>query len=74
MQLKEFIEKFIGINSQIRLWYKSGSFHEMVIHDKIWMEWELIKTDFAWSEVEYVTDILVRGPYTEAINIVIKRK
>jgi len=74
MQLQEFIEKSIGKNTLIRLWYKVQGGHEMVIPEKVWMEWELIKTDFAWNEVMYVTDILVRGHYSEAINIVIKRK
>ena len=77
MILKEFIENFVCKNSLIRLWYITKGVHEMVI-DGVSMEWEIIKGEgifkkFINNNVIGVTDILVSGHYTEAINIVIEK-
>ena len=76
MILKEFIENFVCKNSLIRLWYPVKGGHEMVIDD-VSMEWETSKGEgiyrkFINNNVIGVTDILVSGNYTEAINIVIE--
>jgi hypothetical protein len=77
MILKEFIENFVCKNSLIRLWYITKGVHEMVI-DGVSMEWETFKGEgifgkFINNNVIGVTDILVSGHYTEAINIVIEK-
>jgi len=74
MQLKEFIEQFVAKNTLVRLWYKELGGHSLIDSSKLYMEWELVESDFALNEVEYITDILVPGPYVEAVNIVIKRR
>lgn len=80
MTLKEFIEKFVESNSLIRLLYKTTSGHEIVLNDwnQVSMEWEILKNegkykDYVNANVISITDILVPGPYSEAINIVIER-
>jgi hypothetical protein len=75
MILKEFIENFVCKNSLIRLWYPG---YEMVINNGVSMEWETSKGEgiyrkFINNNVIGVTDILVSGNYTEAINIVIEK-
>ena len=77
MILKEFIENFVCKNSLIRLWYPFKGGNEMVI-DGVSMEWEIIKGEgifkkFINNNVIGVTDILVSGHYSEAINIVIEK-
>lgn len=77
MILKEFIENFVCKNSLIRLWYTVKGGHEMVI-DGVSMEWETLEDKgiyrkFINNNVIGVTDILVSGHYTEAINIVIEK-
>jgi len=74
MKLKEFIEKFVEKNTLVRLWYKEKSGHRQVIEsDKPKMEWDLARGEFKDREVIGVTDILVTGHYSEAVNIVIKK-
>ena len=77
MILKEFIENFVCKNSIIRLWYPFKGGNEMVV-DGVSMEWEIIKGEgifkkFINNNVIGVTDILVSGHYSEAINIVIEK-
>jgi len=72
MKLKKFIEKFVEPNTLIRLQYKIKGGHEEV--GNLGMEWELKDGLFANHRVVGITDILVRGNYTEAVNLVIKRK
>jgi hypothetical protein len=73
MNLKDFIEEFIGHNTLIRLWYKHGPGHVMVNGDKPEMEWEVQKGKYANNQVKYIKDIVIRSPYSEAVNIVIER-
>lgn len=80
MILKEFVENFVCINSLIRLWYPIKGGNEMVISgDKsVCMEHQLIRCEGIYKKyvnhnVIGVTDIVFRGPYPEAINIVIER-
>ena len=45
--------------------------------DEVCMEWELLQrkrwlSNYMYRDVVGVTDIVVQGPYQEAINIVIK--
>ena len=77
MILKEFIENFVCKNSIIRLWYPFKGGNEMVV-DGVSMEWEIIKGEgifkkFINNNVIGVTDILVSGHYSEAINIIIEK-
>jgi len=79
MKLHEFVEKFIEHNTLIRLVYKEKGGHRLVLNDwnDVSMEHELLKgegkfKDYVNYDVLGVTDILVNGPYSEAVNIVIK--
>jgi len=79
MIVGEFVEKYIEHNSLIRLVYKKRSGHRLVLNDwnDVSMEHELLKEkgkfkDYFNNEVIGIASILVRGCYTEAINISIK--
>jgi hypothetical protein len=81
MKLGEFIEKFIEHNSLIRLVYKddSGYEHKTVLNDwdDVSMEHEILKgrsknRHYIGNEVLGIASILVIGPYSDAINIVIE--
>ena len=81
MKLKEFIKTFVEPNTMIRLLFKNKSGHEIVGQDwnDVCMEWELLRgkgnfRHYINNNVIGVTDILVKGPYAEAINIVIEQK
>jgi hypothetical protein len=81
MKLFEFIENYIGHNYLIRLLYKEKGGHRVVLNDwdDVSMEYEILKgkgkfKSFRNYEVLYVTDVLVGGNYSEAINIVIEKK
>lgn len=70
--LKEFIKKFIGNNTLIRLWKKEGSGHREFL-DGPKMEWELSKGEHAEKKVLYIKDITVLdSKYPEAVNIVVE--
>jgi len=77
MKLGEFIEKF-SHNNLIRLHYKIKGGYISVEDDKVSMDWEVNKGDGCYSmykdnEVVGLVSILMRGPYPEAINIVIEK-
>ena len=79
MKLTEFIEQFIEHNSLIRLLYKEKGGHKIVLNDwnEVSMEHEILNNkgkykSFKNHEVLGITSILAPGPYSEAINIVIK--
>lgn len=72
--LKDFIEKFVGKNTLIRLWHKCEVGHKPIDGDNCKMEWEISKGQFANCEVLYVKDIISIGsPHMEAVNIVIEK-
>lgn len=83
MKLNEFINTFIEPNTIIRLLYKTNDGgHETVLESSDWdevaMEWETVRgegryKDFLNHEVDGITDILMDGHYSEAVNIVLKR-
>ena len=80
MKLYEFINNFIEHNSLVRLLYKEKSGHQTVLDDwnKVSMEHEILKhkgkyKNYINNEVIGITSILVDGPYSEAINIVIEK-
>jgi hypothetical protein len=74
MKLKKFVSKYVESNTIIRLWYPILGGHEQV-NDDLYMEWNLIKGEFANNIVKGVKDIVVLNtPYPEAVNIVIERK
>ena len=80
MKLTEFIENFIEHNSLIRLVYKIKNGHEVVAEDwdKVSMEHEVLKTKGIYrhykdNKVLGICSILVNGPYSDAINIVIEK-
>ena len=79
MKLKDFIEEYIEHNSLVRVLYKNPGGHKVVLNDwdDVAMDWEIVKGQGKYApyinhKVLYVTSILVRGPYSEAINIVIE--
>jgi hypothetical protein len=79
MKLGEFIEKYIEHNSLVRLLYKEKGGHRIVLEDwnDVSMEHEILKgkgkySDFINNEVIGIASILIDGPYSESINIVIK--
>ena len=81
MKLVKFIKKFVEHNSLIRLVYKEKSGHKIVLNDwdDVSMEHVILKGEGKYShyinhKVIGVTDILVSGPYSESINIVIEEK
>lgn len=78
MTLREFVEKFVYHNTLIRLWKPIKGGHKMLekAGDSVCMEWELLR-DETWQSVYNdckvigVTDILVDGNCSEAVNIVL---
>lgn len=79
MILKEFIENYIEHNSLVRVLYKNPGGHKVVLNDwdDVAMDWEIIKGEGKYApyinhEVLGIASILVRGPYSESINIVIE--
>jgi len=75
MKLKNFIKKYVEKNTMIRLWYKiNGGSHELVSENYIEMEHQIVLGDYKNHNVIGVTDILCKGNYVEAVNIVIERK
>ena len=79
MTLKEFIEEYIQHNSLVRVLYKNPGGHKIVLNDwdDVDMDWKIVKGEGKYAayvnlKVLGVTSILVRGPYSEAINIVIE--
>jgi len=79
MTLKEFIHEYIEHNSLIRVLYKNKSGHKIVLNDwdDVDMEWKISKGEGKYAayinhKVLGVACISVRGPYSEAINIVIE--
>ena len=79
MTLKEFIEEYIEHNSLVRVLYKNPGGHKLILNDwdDVAMDWEIVKGQGKYGpyinhKVLGVTSILVRGPYSESINIVIE--
>ena len=79
MTLKEFIEEYIQHNSLVRVLYKNPGGHKIVLNDwdDVDMDWKIVKGEGKYAayvnhKVLGVTSILVSGPYSEAINIVIE--
>jgi hypothetical protein len=79
MTLKEFIEKYIEHNSLIRVVYKNKGSHKLVLNSwsDVDMEHQIIKGKGKYApyinhKVIGIACILVIGPYSEAINIVIE--
>lgn len=80
MKLKEFVEKFIEPNSLVRLLYKTNDGHMIVGKDwnSVCMEHDILyqKGKFRHyinNEVIGIASILIYGPYSESINIVIEK-
>ena len=78
MILKDFIEEFVRPNTLIRLWKETKGGHQPLFDPKdlVEMEWRIKRGEGIYkgledSPVVGVTDILVKGNYTEAVNIVI---
>ena len=79
MTLKDFINEYVESNSLVRLLYKNPGGHKTVLNDWdiVAMDWEIVRGQGPYSpyinhKVLYVASILVRGPYSESINIVIE--
>lgn len=71
--LKDFIERFVGKNTTIRLWNKCNGGHKQVDGDNCKMEWELLKSKYANMPFLYVKDIIVlHTSHSEALNVVIE--
>ena len=84
MSLKDFIEKFVGRNSLIRLWcmHKNGGYQMISSFlppnergSGVCMEWQILKglqyKEYLNNNVLFVKDIVV-DKFEEAINIVIE--
>jgi len=81
MKLKKFIKKFIERNTIIRLVYKDGGGHKVVLDsfEDVCMEWKTLKgegkyKDYLNHKVVGITDILTYRNFSQAINIVIEEK
>lgn len=73
MKLKDFIKKFIGPNSLVRLWKKLDDNHGyLMLTPEAVMEWEImgLSDKITSCDVMFVKDIFCET-YREAINIVI---
>lgn len=80
MKLKDFIDEYIEHNSLVRVLYKIPGGHELILNDwdEVDMDHQIIKGKGKYSpyinhEVVGIACISVRGPYSEAINIVIEK-
>lgn len=79
MTLKEFIHEYLEHNSLVRVLYKRKGGHKTVLNDwdDVDVDWEIVRGEGPYApyinhKVLCVASILVRGPYSEAINIVIE--
>ena len=79
MILKEFIDEYIEHNSLVRVLYKHKGGHKLILNDwdEVDMDHMIIKGKGKYGpyinhKVLGVASISVRGPYSEAINIVIE--
>lgn len=79
MKLGEFIKKFIEHNSLVRLVYKHGSGHKLVLKswEDISMEWEILNgkgknRHYINNDVIGIACIATGGHYPETINIIIE--
>jgi hypothetical protein len=79
MILKDFIKEYVEGNSLVRVLYKNPGGHKLVLDDwnDVAMDWEIVRGQGKYAayinhKVLGVTSIVVRGPYSEAINIVIE--
>lgn len=75
LNLKDFINTYIELNSLIKLQYKVGNNYKQVLPDEgVMMEHELSKSHYKDCIVIGVKDILyLDSHYKEAINIVIEK-
>lgn len=79
MILKDFIHEYVEHNSLVRVLYKHKGGHKLILDDwdDVDMDWEIVRGEGKYApyinhKVLYISSILVRGPYSEAINIVIE--
>jgi hypothetical protein len=79
MTLKEFIDEYIEHNSLVRVLYKHKGGQKLILNDwdEVDMDHLIIKGKGKYGpyinhKVLGIASILVRGPYSEAINIVIE--
>lgn len=78
MILKDFITNYVDHNAMVRLWKDVQGGHSALYHTNyVEMAHEIISGEGQMSifldyPVKHIVCILVRGPYSEAINIVIK--
>jgi hypothetical protein len=79
MTLKDFINDYVEGNSLVRVLYKNTAGHKTVLQDwdDVDMDHQIIKGKGKYAtyinhKVIGLTSILVRGPFSEAINIVIE--
>ena len=79
MILKDFVREYINQNSLVRLVYKIPGGSKLVLDswDDVDMAWQVVKGEgrfrsYINHQVIHITDISVRGSYSEAINIVIE--
>jgi hypothetical protein len=79
MTLKEFINEYVEGNSLVRVLYKYPGGHKIVLND--WGDvagyWEIVRGKGKYApyinhKVLGIASISVKGPYSEAINIVIE--
>lgn len=74
--VEEFTERFIQHNSLVRLVYKDkGGFQNVLPDDKVFMDHQLKKSEYANRAVIGIKDIFhIGSSYVEAINLVIAKE
>jgi hypothetical protein len=79
MTLQEFVKYYVEANSLVRVLYKEKGGHRIVLNDwnDVDMDHQIVKgvgkyAAYINHKVLGVTSIVVRGPYSESINIVIE--
>ena len=74
MKLKEFVDKYIEHNTMVRLWTKMSNGNLCMVEDnvnKVFMNHEIKNTYYKdWIFIS-VTNVLCRGGYLEATNLIV---
>ena len=74
MKLKEFVDKYIEHNTMVRLWTKMSNGNLCMVEDnvnKVFMNHVIKNTYYKnWIFIS-VTNVLCRGGYLEATNLIV---
>lgn len=79
MTLQEFVKDYVEANSLVRVLYKEKGGHRIVLNDwdDVDMDHQIVKgkgkyAPYVNHKVIGIASISVRGPYSEAVNVVIE--